>query len=48
MALIELRGVRKVYRLGEVDVEALAGVDLDIEQGEYASLIGASGWASLP
>ena len=43
MALIELRGVEKTYDLGEVKVHALAGVDLDIGQGEFVALIGPSG-----
>jgi ABC-type lipoprotein export system ATPase subunit len=43
MALIELRDVRKIYRRGDNEVHALAGVTLDIEQGEYVSLIGPSG-----
>lgn len=43
MALIELNKVRKIYQLGEVEVSALAGVTLDIEAGEYISLIGPSG-----
>ena len=43
MALIELRDVWKVYDLGEVKVEALREATLDIEQGEYLSLIGPSG-----
>jgi ABC-type lipoprotein export system ATPase subunit len=43
MPLIELRDIRKTYNLGEVDVHALAGVTLDIERGEYVSLIGQSG-----
>ncbi len=43
MALIELRDIRKIYNLGEVDVKALDGVSIDIQQGEYVSLIGQSG-----
>ncbi len=43
MALIELREIRKLYDLGEIEVRALDGVSLDIEAGEYASLIGQSG-----
>jgi putative ABC transport system ATP-binding protein len=43
MALIELRGVRKVYEVGSESVHALAGVDLDIERGEYVAIMGASG-----
>jgi ABC-type lipoprotein export system ATPase subunit len=43
MTLIELRDITKVYQLGEVEVRALAGVSLDIEAGEYVSLVGQSG-----
>ncbi len=43
MALIELRGVSKTYRLGAVQVDALRGVDLSIERGEMAAIMGPSG-----
>lgn len=43
MALIELKKVRKVYYLGEVEVVALQGTDLTIEAGEYVALVGPSG-----
>jgi ABC-type lipoprotein export system ATPase subunit len=43
MALIELKDIRKVYDLGEIQVEALKGATLSIERGEYVALIGPSG-----
>ena len=43
MALIELRGVRKTYRMGQEVIHALDGVDLDVEAGEYMAIMGASG-----
>ena len=43
MALIELRNVVKRYRVGGQEINALAGIDLDIEQGEFAAIIGPSG-----
>jgi len=43
MELIKLENVTKVYRMGEVEVYALNGVDISIEQGEMLSIVGTSG-----
>jgi macrolide transport system ATP-binding/permease protein len=43
VALIELRGVTKTYRNGELSVEVLHGIDLQIFEGEFVALMGASG-----
>jgi macrolide transport system ATP-binding/permease protein len=41
--LIELTGVTKTYRTGELAVEVLHGIDLAIHPGEFVAIVGASG-----
>jgi putative ABC transport system ATP-binding protein len=41
--IIEIRGLTKVYRVGQVEVPALRGVDLDVAPGEFLSVVGPSG-----
>jgi putative ABC transport system ATP-binding protein len=41
--IIEVRNLRKVYHVGDVDVEALRGVDLTVERGELLCVVGPSG-----
>jgi putative ABC transport system ATP-binding protein len=43
MALIEVRQVTKVYDVGDVKVHALRGITLDIDRGEFVSIVGPSG-----
>src|SRR5436305_5049501 len=42
-AIISIRDLKKSYHVGEVDVHALRGVDLDVARGEFLSIIGPSG-----
>jgi putative ABC transport system ATP-binding protein len=42
-AIIAVRDLKKTYRVGQVDVHALRGVDLDVKTGEFLSIVGPSG-----
>ncbi len=43
MAVVRTLDVKKVYTMGSMRVDALSGVDLQVEQGEYLSIMGPSG-----
>ncbi|HEY1174275.1 MAG TPA: ABC transporter ATP-binding protein [Verrucomicrobiae bacterium] len=43
MALVELRNVRKTYRMGDETIHALDDITVDIAQGDFMSIIGPSG-----
>ncbi len=42
-ALIQLRGIEKIYRVGVETIHALRGVDLDIQENEMVAIMGSSG-----
>ena len=42
-SMIGMRGIRKAYAMGQMVVEALRGVDLDIARNEYVAVVGPSG-----
>ncbi len=41
--LIEIRELRKIYQMGDQEVRALDGIDLDVKAGEYLAIMGPSG-----
>ena len=43
MTILETRGLRKIYGSGDTEVRALDGVDLTVEKGEFAAVVGMSG-----
>ena len=40
---VALKNVKKIYQMGEVQIMAAAGIDFQIEKGEFAVLVGPSG-----
>jgi len=43
MAIIELRGIKRHYVVGDIVVKAIRGLDLDVEEGEFLAIMGPSG-----
>lgn len=43
MAVLEARQIRKQYKMGEHEVHALAGIELQVEKGEFMAIMGPSG-----
>ncbi len=41
--VVKVSGVRKVYRMGKIEVNALQGINLSVDQGEFVSIMGPSG-----
>lgn len=41
--VIELKNISKIYAMGDIQVNALKGIDLTVEKGEFISIMGASG-----
>jgi len=41
--MIELQGIKKIYRMGSQSLEALRGVSLQVKKGEFISIMGPSG-----
>lgn len=42
-SFIELKDVKKTYKMGEVEINALSGIDFEIEEGEFVVIVGPSG-----
>jgi putative ABC transport system ATP-binding protein len=42
-AVIDVRGITKIYKMGDIEVPALRGVDLRVYEGEFVSIMGPSG-----
>ena len=42
-AFVELKGVKKIYRMGEVVIKAVDNMNFSIEKGEFVVIVGPSG-----
>lgn len=42
-SFVTLKDVRKIYKMGEVEIRAVDGIDFEIEKGEFAVIVGPSG-----
>ena len=43
MSFVTLKNVKKIYKMGEVEIRAVDGIDFEIEKGEFAVIVGPSG-----
>ncbi len=41
--IVRTRGVKKIYQMGKLSLEALRGIDMEVKRGEYISIMGPSG-----
>ena len=46
--MIRIRNLRKICRMGDVEVRGLDGIDLEIRKGEFLGIMGASGSGKTP
>ena len=43
MSLLTLKNIHRVYTIGDIEVRALNGVDVNVDRNEYVSIMGPSG-----
>ena len=43
MSFVEIKDVMKVYKMGDVEIRAVDGMNFGIEEGEFAVIVGPSG-----